>query len=482
METHTQNLHNAPCPGWKHYVVRFFWLLLVACCCVSAQSQPLPDSVLARYNSALQNEKGKYLQNYLKTVVSNDSNEINKAIDILSYFQKQKDEGGTNNTQLYIADKLNRRGDYLTGLNMALSILPKCVERKDSIGIIYSFRTIANCYGFALNFEQSIAWHKKAFPLIIDLNDEVELSNACNDLAAIYAQALMPDSGLVYAQKAVNIDTKLKNKNNLPYSLSTLAENYMANKDYDVALPFLKRALGYARANSDAWPLAYAYLDFAQAYFGLKNYDSTIYYANKCVELSGYMGYKETLMKSYKILYNIFDESGRQDSVNKYFRLAMAARDSVYSVEKANNIQAINFRDQLRQQEIETEKIKADEERKANIQYAAIAVGIIIFISLFLLLSRSIIVNEKWISFLGILGLLIVFEFINLLFHPYLSKLTHDSPIFMLMILVAIAALLIPFHHRVEKWITGKMVEKNKKIRLTAAKKTIAKLEGEQTN
>jgi hypothetical protein len=48
----------------------------------------------------------------------------------------------------------------------------------------------------------------------------------------------------------------------------------------------------------------------------------------------------------------------------------------------------------------------------------------------------------------------------------------------MLAAMVCIAALLIPLHHKLEHWITHKMVEKNKKIRLAAAKKTIATLEG----
>jgi hypothetical protein len=100
----------------------------------------------------------------------------------------------------------------------------------------------------------------------------------------------------------------------------------------------------------------------------------------------------------------------------------------------------------------------------------------------FSLLSHSIIVNEKWIEYLGILGLLIVFEFINLLIHPYLAEATHDSPIFMLLILVVIAALLIPLHHRLEKWVTKKMVEKNKKIRLAAAKRTLEKLNEHKEN
>ena len=41
-----------------------------------------------------------------------------------------------------------------------------------------------------------------------------------------------------------------------------------------------------------------------------------------------------------------------------------------------------------------------------------------------------------------------------------------------------IAALLVPLHHKLEKWATHKLVEKNKQIRLVAAKKTLEKLEG----
>ena len=86
------------------------------------------------------------------------------------------------------------------------------------------------------------------------------------------------------------------------------------------------------------------------------------------------------------------------------------------------------------------------------------------------------------IRFFGILALLIVFEFINLFLHPYLGNLTNHSPLLMLGIMVCIAALLIPVHHQLEKWITHRLVEKNKKIRLAAAKKTIAKLGGEKSN
>jgi hypothetical protein len=148
----------------------------------------------------------------------------------------------------------------------------------------------------------------------------------------------------------------------------------------------------------------------------------------------------------------------------------LTLRDSIFSQQTFNKVQALAFNEELQSKAIL-------EERTENIQYALIALGIVVFITLFLLLSRTVMVNEKLISFFIILGLLIVFEFINLLIHPWLASVTGQSPALMLLALVIIAALLIPLHHRLEKWTKEKMIGKNKAIRLAAAKKTIDKLE-----
>lgn len=113
---------------------------------------------------------------------------------------------------------------------------------------------------------------------------------------------------------------------------------------------------------------------------------------------------------------------------------------------------------------------------KKNIQFALIALGIITFIFSFLILSRRHITNTSLIKFLGIVALLLVFEFLNLLLHPFLERITHHSPVLMLLSLVAIAALLVPLHHKLEHWATHKLIEKNKQIRLASAKKTIEEL------
>jgi hypothetical protein len=70
--------------------------------------------------------------------------------------------------------------------------------------------------------------------------------------------------------------------------------------------------------------------------------------------------------------------------------------------------------------------------------------------------------------------LLVAFEFLNLLLHPFLGSITHHSPFLMLIAMVFVAALLVPAHHYLEKTITHKMVERNKQIKLPGVQKKIA--------
>jgi len=58
---------------------------------------------------------------------------------------------------------------------------------------------------------------------------------------------------------------------------------------------------------------------------------------------------------------------------------------------------------------------------------------------------------------------LLLFEFIILLLHPFIISLTGHQPIFTLIALVCIAAILIPTHHRAEKWMKQRINKKKLK-------------------
>ena len=199
--------------------------------------------------------------------------------------------------------------------------------------------------------------------------------------------------------------------------------------------------------------------------------------ANRLLSLGNQYNNNNLKLAGAGFMRQIFDAANNKDSAYYFSRMEADINARIFSQDNTNKIQALAFNEQIRSIEEEAKQAEAAQQRKQNIQYALLALGIISFVILFLALSRRHITNTKVIQFLGGIALLVGFEFLNLLLHPFLERITHHNPILMLLALVCIAALLVPLHHKLEKWATHKLVEKNKQIRLAAAKKTIEQLD-----
>ena len=214
---------------------------------------------------------------------------------------------------------------------------------------------------------------------------------------------------------------------------------------------------------------------------GQRKYDEAKNYGIKSFNIACNDHFKNDVVEASGLLYDLYVKRNNKDSAFYYVTINHLYRDSIAAEQKANQLQGLIINQQLKDAEQQAKAEQDAEQRHRNIEYAIIAFGLVVLVILFLLLSRSIIVNTRVIEVVGVIGLLILFEFINLVIHPYLAEFTNDSPLLMLLILVAIAAIIVPMHHRLEHWVKHKLVEKNKTIRLEAAKRTIEQLGGQKS-
>ena len=65
--------------------------------------------------------------------------------------------------------------------------------------------------------------------------------------------------------------------------------------------------------------------------------------------------------------------------------------------------------------------------------------------------------NRNIVRFMGVVSLLLVFEFLVLLLHPIIENFTHHNKVLELLILVVIGAGLVPLHHRLEHLVIAKL-------------------------
>jgi tetratricopeptide (TPR) repeat protein len=326
------------------------------------------------------------------------------------------------------------------------------------------------------DYAKSVAYNKAAIEAASTYEPDIVTVVFLLDMGTIYFTMGKIDSALIYTQKAYETGLKAGVSYWLAFNYLQFGSIHAAMKKPTLALSYWKLALDEADKIGSPKFASTTYSEIAGFYYGANQKDSAIWYARQAISVVQHTAFSTMSMVPSKLLLNIYRDNNI-DSAFKYSEIYRIANDSLFNIKAIQQAQLMAFEEDARQQELVVEEFKAEEKRKHNLEYTLIALGIISFIILFLLLSRRLITNSKVIEYLGVVALLIVFEFFNLLLHPFLEDVTNHSPLLMLLGLVFIAALLIPLHHRLEKWATAKLVEKNKQVRLAAAKKTIRKLD-----
>ena len=451
----------------------------------------------------LASNAGKTQNSYgdsIKSVLANTTNPVER----FDLFNKIVDDIFTNGSENI---------DYSSCVEMVRI----AQELKNDSLLAIAYNTVGNY--FLINngdYSNALEYFFKGIPMAENANDKRRLSSLYIDIAVVYFRLNNPDEQIKYLRKAMN---------NLPAVTSALyyfmltqiqvytcryfilKNNYDSAFHYAMALNESNRSLKSPVYNCAAQALmgliydkkgdtAAAGLHYKNS---VKGADSVRYYYIKHSVKTPYVDFlirlhkiPEALEQAQQLmvmgteknnadvkrtaagfLRRIAEYTHQTDSAYYYSLMESSLKDSVFNQNTINKIQSLAFSEQLRVLEEERKRAAEEENRKHNIQYALLALGIITFIILFLVFSHSFTINERLIRFLIVIALLIVFEFLNLLLHPFLEGITHHNPVLMLLALVGIAALLVPLHHRLEKWAVRKLVEKNKRIKLEAEKKMI---------
>lgn len=295
-------------------------------------------------------------------------------------------------------------------------------------------------------------------------------------LGEIYLADGKLDSALIYTQKAYELTISSGIKDYLGAIYGQLGAIQARMGDARLAENYIQLAVEEGHRIGSPKYLNIPYTALADFHAAAGRSDSAITYAKKAIAVVQGTPFSTMVMKPAQLLTDLY-RTTNVDSAFKYSEMYKVANDSLYNFKAIQQTQLMTFEEDARQQELAVVNAQEKEQRQENIQYALIALGIVVLILLFLILSRSFIASAKVISFLSVVALLIVFEFLNLVLHPVIGSITHHSPFLMLLGLVCIAALLVPLHHKLEKWATKRLVDKNVEIRLAKAKRTVAQLE-----
>lgn len=396
-----------------------------------------------------------------ESIESSPDSTLKYATEARRLSQKINYKEGEISSIIWLANAFSVTGNYSKALEHGLDALKRSEDISNQELILSSIWALGGVYSFQDDNQQSLFYALKALEVFKNQPIDNNYAGALINVGNSYFGLNNLDSSRYYWDRSVNVATQIKDYGTLAAAQMNIGRIYLKQKQYDTAKIYFRKAMPtFFKDNNHLFIYSNAYF-LSIAFDSTKQYDSAMYYGQLSLHHAKVMNTSAYLSDITKQLSSIYRQTGRPDSALFFMNMAMAAKDSLNSQENQKKIQTLTFNERLRQDEIAEQKKKDAEARKRNLELSGIAIFIPLFLLVVMLMGRKR-VGSRTIEFLGILGLLFLFEFIVLLVHPYIGHWTHESPVWMLLILVAIAAILVPLHHRSESWIKKKLSKAEK--------------------
>lgn len=374
--------------------------------------------------------------------------------------------------KLKYADGISRAANGIGNVYMLIGNYPKALEyfiqklkieemrnNPDKLAVV--LMNIAGVYHMQQEEEKALEYQTKADSIIDAARiDYLKIYSLLN-LGDMYEKSGKLKAALQSTEKAYTLALKENNVgligsilNNLGNIYAKLDDTLLSVRQYKAALPYLEQT-----QNEDV--MAETTLGLAKQYLLLSISDSAAYYGMQSYEICRKNGFLSRQLTASIFLKDYYKDKGDVKNAFVYQEEILVLKDSIFSKERIAKAQAISLEEDLRQKEMTEKKLEEEHERKVKLQYLTIGILLPILFLLTLYLSNKKI-KPKIIEFLGVVSLLLSFEYIMLLLHPLIVTVTNHEPIYQLMIFALIASVLTPAHHRIEKWLLKKLTLKEK--------------------
>jgi two-component system NtrC family sensor kinase len=203
-------------------------------------------------------------------------------------------------------------------------------------------------------------------------------------LAEIYEKQNQLDSSLRYLQilwdqsvLSGNMDWSI-----IPYYYGNI---YRKKNDHISALKYYHMSLALAEeqlVNTDIMKISNG---IAKTFKQIGNYDSSIFYANRVIEVSQF-GYNPLIkLEALNLLAGIYKSQNKTDSVAKYLGFIISTKDSLFGQTKNIQLQSLRFDEQIRQQR----QAQQQQALQNKIKYAVLLTALFVFFLIGFLLYRN---------------------------------------------------------------------------------------------
>ena len=278
-------------------------------------------------------------------------------------------------------------GNYPEAKEVFFKMLEKAETLDDTLLMGQAYNGLAIVTRNSGDYSQAIVYYSKAESLTKHIPDNDVLMAALSDKGKSYEQLNMLDSALVCSRAALAIMARKYPDKDGPRGgvQAGMGAIYSKMGNKKMAEEYFRESFRSNIEINEIRLLARSYSEFAEHFDRYNQRDSAIHYATKGLIIDRQYHFLVQQLAASTLLTKLYTQENKIDSAFKYQSLMIGIKDSLFSREKISRLQAIEFNDQLRHDELEKEKA---ETKNKIIRYTLLA-GSGVFLLIALILYRN---------------------------------------------------------------------------------------------
>ena len=260
--------------------------------------------------------------------------------------------------------------------NNAIHEIPICLVR------------IGNVYLFSRNYREALKNYLLADEALKLAYDDFFQEVIWLFMSGSYVELNILDSALQFAQLAFPGIARFDVLSPLYYR--TLGRIQAKSGNSQFALDSYRQGIQDALAKGDLRTASTIFISAATIYKKMGLIDSAIFYAKQGLNYGQNLAFKNQIMDAGALLADLFEQKDIKQSLY-YYKMANAAKDSMYSAGKMHAMQSVILNEQERQRESEAAKTAYQN----KVKQLALLAGLVVFLIIASILYRNIVFKQK---------------------------------------------------------------------------------------
>jgi signal transduction histidine kinase len=245
---------------------------------------------------------------------------------------------------------LARTNDHAESLQLLMEAKQYCEKNDKPEELARVLSTVSNIYTLNKDFKKALEYAKRAQRIQEKYHISESLNPVSLGLGTTYRDMGMYDLAIVYLKKAYAVGLKNKMPTYITSSTYYLGTVYAQLGQTDQAFDYYRKSIFYSNQLKTNYTISRAYQGLAKLFSSLGQEDSTIFYCKKALEeKKNNVYYLITIAEAATLLAELYEKHRKLNEALTYYKMATAARDTLFSQEKIRQIDKLAYEEQERE-------------------------------------------------------------------------------------------------------------------------------------